>query len=318
MNSQEKLLARVFFKNKVLLANGQAFEDLFTQIMTYSRPGFQPVNPQGKIGDRKNDGFESALGRYFQVFAPEDSTIKESATTKKIKTDFAGLHKHWQSQGVGIKEFYFVLNDKYNGAYPTTQTALNDLKTAYPTLDVADKFLCQHLEAELFLINDEQISYVVGGVLDPNNIGTVDYEILSEVLTHIRDLPPLPFIPGKLIAPILDEKIVFNGLVATRALLENSWHQCGVVDDYFKFESNFAKMELRDKLNALYVDAKLNNQSALDSDRGDLIFIEILENMIPNDLNNPTRKLYREAAAIIMAAFFDSCDIFEEPIIGIS
>jgi len=313
MNTQEKLLARIFFKNRVLQANGQAFEDLFSQIMSYSRPGFQPVNPQGRFGDRKNDGFERSVGRYFQVFAPEDTSIKESATIKKINTDFAGLHKHWQSQGVGIKEFYFVLNDKYNGAYPTTQTALNDLKMKYTTLSIADNFLCHHLEAELFLISDDQISYVVGGTLDPANISTVDYEILTEVLTYVRDQPILPFVPGKLIAPILDDKIIFNGLNGTRALLENSWYQCGVVDDYFKYESDFAKQELRNKLNALYTAAKENNKNAPSSDKGDLIFIEVLENMVPKNLNNPTRKLYREAAAIVMASFFESCDIFEEP-----
>jgi hypothetical protein len=318
MNSQEKLLARIFFKNKVLQSSGQAYEDLFTQIMSYSRPGFQPVNPQGSFGDRKNDGFEKAVGRYFQVFAPEDPTIKEIAATKKIKTDFAGLHKHWQSQGIGIKEFYFVLNDKYNGAYASTDFALNELKTTHATLEIADKFLCQHLEAELFLINDDQISYVVGGVLDPSNISTIDYGIMSEVLTFVRDQPSKPFEPGKLIAPILDEKIVFNGLNATRSLLENSWYQCGVVDDYFRNESDFAKNELRNKLNSLYIAGKEKHKHAAAGEMGDLVFSEILENMIPEDVNNVTRKIYKEAAAIIMAAFFDTCDIFEEPKIGVS
>lgn len=313
MNTQEKLLARVFFKNKVLQANGQAFEDLFSQIMTNSRLGFQPIKPQGQFGDRKNDGFEKDLGRYFQVFAPEDLTIKESAVTIKINSDFAGLHKHWSSHGVGIKEFYFVLNDKYKGAYPTTHATLNELKIQHPTLSVADTFLCQHLEIELFLLADDQISYIVGGILDPLNIATVDYEILSEVLTYVRDQPPLPFIAGKLIAPILDEKISFNGLITTRALLESSWYQCGVVEDYFKYESDFAKNELRDKLNSIYITAKLNNANAPANEIGDLIFVEILENMIPVNVNIANRKLYKEAASIIMATFFESCDIFEEP-----
>lgn len=314
MHSQEKLLARIFFKNKVLQANGQAFEDLFTQIMTHSRLGFQPIKPQGQFGDRKNDGFEKNLGRYFQVFAPEDHTIKESAATLKIKTDFAGLNNYWSSQGVGIKEFYFVLNDKYKGAYATTHATLDELKTQYPSLSVTDTFLCQHLESELFLLADDLISYIVGGTLDPSNIASVDYEILSEVLTFVRDQPPLPFIAGKLIAPIFDEKIIFNGLVTTRALLESCWYQCGVVEDYFKYESDFAKNELRDKLNSIYITAKVNNANATANEKGDLIFAEVLENMIPINTNVANRKLYKEAAVIIMAAFFESCDIFEEPI----
>ena len=132
-------------------------------------------------------------------------------------------------------------------------------------------------------------------------------------MNYVRDRPPLPFVAGKLIAPILDEKIVFNDLITTRAWLENSWYQCGVVEDYFKYESDFAKKELRDKLNSIYIAAKLNNTNAPANEIGDLIFVEILENMIPTNLNVANRKLYKEAAVIIMAAFFESCDIFEEP-----
>nr|CBX27246.1 hypothetical protein N47_A12750 [uncultured Desulfobacterium sp.] len=57
MNIQEKTLARYFFQNKILKADGQAFEDIFTAIMNYAEAGFQSIKPWGNIGDRKNDGY---------------------------------------------------------------------------------------------------------------------------------------------------------------------------------------------------------------------------------------------------------------------
>ncbi len=57
MNNQEKLLARLMFRNKIFTSNGQAFEDLFISIMNYAEKGFKPIKPWGNIGDRKNDGY---------------------------------------------------------------------------------------------------------------------------------------------------------------------------------------------------------------------------------------------------------------------
>lgn len=40
--------------------------------MTKAEPNFQPVKAYGNIGDRKNDGFVSQTGIYYQVYAPRD------------------------------------------------------------------------------------------------------------------------------------------------------------------------------------------------------------------------------------------------------
>ncbi len=72
MTTEEITLARIFFENKVRKSDGNAFEDLFTQIMNYAEPDFEQIKPWGNIGDRKNDGFIRSKGIFYQVFAPED------------------------------------------------------------------------------------------------------------------------------------------------------------------------------------------------------------------------------------------------------
>ena len=318
MSPQTKQIARIIFRNRILEANAQEYENLFTKVMGYSRSDFQPVKPQGAFGDRKNDGFEKNSGRYFQVFAPEDFSTKETKVISKINEDFKGLHDYWQSQGVGIREFHFVLNDKFKGAYPSTDFALNELKKNYPTLQVSEKFLAKHLENEFFLLSDDQIFVIIGGVPDPENIETIDYGVLGEVIKFIDQQPTKPFEMGKLVAPPFDKKITFNGLVGTKSFLENAWYQCGVLDSFFEFEGNFTKDFLRDKLNSVYVEAREKFANPTTPDTGDQIFISILENIIPSDINSVDNKRYREAAGVLMATFFDSCDIYEEPEIGLS
>ena len=72
MNNEEKTLARHLFVNRLLKANGQKFEDIFTAVMNYAEPDFQQIKPWGNIGDRKNDGYIKSKGIFFQVFAPEE------------------------------------------------------------------------------------------------------------------------------------------------------------------------------------------------------------------------------------------------------
>lgn len=77
---------------------------------------FTPIKTQGNIGDRKNDGYIPSKGIYYQVYAPE--RIDATEAINKIENDIDGLIKYWNDV-CPIKEYNFVINDKYKGAYPT-------------------------------------------------------------------------------------------------------------------------------------------------------------------------------------------------------
>ena len=73
---------------------------------------FQPVKAQGSIGDRNNDGFDTSLGHYFQVYAPEDLQGNQKKTIDQLLEDFKGLYGYWNNNVLEVKKLssLYLLN----------------------------------------------------------------------------------------------------------------------------------------------------------------------------------------------------------------
>lgn len=313
MNRDEKAFARIMFKHKVVTSDGQAYEDLFVDIMARGNPDFVGVKPQGRIGDRKNDGYDRRRGGYYQVFAPEDPRLKSQDAAKKLRTDFAGLMRHWDSV-TPVKEFYFVFNDKYNGSFPTIEADLAAIKRKYKLAECAS-FLAKHLEDRLFMLADDQVVAVIGFIPDISKFETLDYSVLSEVIAHVLKQKGLLTPTQLLSAPDFSEKIKFNGLgLHTGRLLNSASYQVGILEKYFELNSDFTKQELRDTINELYKNALLKDLGThAEFSKSDLVFVDILNSIAPNH-----SLAVWNAALAVMAYFFESCDIFEDPTTGVT
>jgi hypothetical protein len=316
MNTQEKVIARVMFKNKVLMADGQQFENIFVTIMGYARPNFRAIRPQGQIGDRKNDGCEPTAGRYYQVYAPEDASTKESTSVKKLETDFAGLKAYWSGlYAAGIQEFFFVLNDRYKGAFPTTHKALSDIQKNH-SIKKADVFACKDLERVVFdELGDDQVQVVVGFIPDVSMIVKVDYQILTEVVAHILENIPNKAVPGKLISPEFETKLTFNELSAAAPYLKAGSYQSNAVESFFERNVDFARQAVRQSLNDMYMDAAQEGfiaDPAIGLTAQDQMYFHILSNATPL-VSKGQLVAAQRAVQVLLAYFFESCDIFEEP-----
>ncbi|HTD05555.1 ABC-three component system protein [Undibacterium sp.] len=316
MNTQEKVIARLMLKNKVLEADGQQFEDLFVSIMGYARSDFQPIRPQGKIGDRKNDGCEPTVGRYYQVYAPQNASTKESASVKKLETDFAGLKAYWGSMhSIGIQEFFFVLNDRYKGAFPTTHKALSEIQEKH-SLQKADVFLCKDLERVVFEeLEDDHIQLVVGFIPDTSMIVKVDYQVLNEVVAHILANIPNKAVPGKLISPEFETKLTFNELSAAAPYLKAGSYQSNAVESFFERNVDFARQAVRQSLNDMYMEAGQKGftaDPAIGLTAQDQMYFDILSSATPS-VGKGQLPATQRAVQVLLAYFFESCDIFEEP-----
>lgn len=319
MDRIEKTLARVIFKSKVATLAGMAFQNFFTSIMTYHSTDFTTVKPQGSEGDWKNDGHEPQMGRYYQVYAPE--VFEEVKAISKIIEDFDGLLLKWGNGKVypiGVKEFYFVINDAYRiqlGTYPTTLAKLEEIRQLH-SLSVCKPFLSKDLEDKLLDLEDDKIYSVIGYIPNPADIKVLSLSLVDEVVKYIAENPTTPSLDQTLTSPLFKEKIVFNELKATAPLLTTANYRTGTLEIYFSANSNFTRQEVRDKLKAIYEDSKQiifpNSDDATESDHR---LFYILNEITPKSTNNNPRvsKELQDAALVVMSFFFEACDIFEEP-----
>jgi len=296
MTTEEISLARIFFKNKILKSEGNAFEDLFTQIMYYAEPDFEQIKPWGNIGDRKNDGFIRSKGIYYQVYAPEDIDKNYPETIKKVERDFAGLLNYWEN----IKEYYFVLNDKYKGVNADSNQAIAKIVKDYSL--VKGKILtAKDLEAILFNLSDNQIINIIGFLPNFEHITNLDFSVLTQVVGYIMGLPIIPAF-GVIKFPDWNEKIIFNKLSeVTKQHLDTASFNLGALNEFLA-NQNFLAEELQKKMIGIYEELKTNYND-------DSLFWEIVNSCSPKN-----EHAYQTPILTIMAKYFESCDIFEEPI----
>jgi len=313
MDRGEKHIIRILFKNKIFYSDAQAFEDLFTKIMTYRYPKFRAVKPQGALGDKKNDGYIIDAGVYYQVYGPEDISKSINTAIKKVKEDFNGLFEKWQDK-VEIKEFCYIVNDKYKGAQVTVHEKLMELsKVLNELMDekniTVNLMVAKDLENMMFELKEDEIIDVIGG-LPPTNINVIDidFQALNEVITHISNIPARHFVDDYYV-PDFEEKIKINELsVILKRRLESASISVSDMELYFKNEGNFLREDLRNKFKELYELSKteISETEEYFSDRR---YMYILDKCMPKERTNAIQY----AADCLMAYYFESCDIFESP-----
>ena len=306
METQEKQLAGMMFKLEIYKRKGSAFQDFFVGIMTKYDTDFIPVKPQGSIGDRKNDGFIPSKGIYYQVYSPEDPDYKITNAVKKCKEDFAGLVSYWNDK-TPVKEFYFVFNEEYRGAYPEIITTLGEIQKDNPGIKTG-LFICKDLENIFWkLAIDDQIS-ILNYIPQPEKIEMIDYEALTDVVNFLLEKQKPLDIEKGLNVPDFTEKIKFNNLSSVVAgLLVSANQQVSTLEDYFSSNSDFSREQLQKKFINLYNESMECMKDDI-TNRSDLVFFDILKNASPKET-----KQVQDAVLVLMSYFFETCDIFEEP-----
>lgn len=296
------------FKNRIYQYEGQQFENFFVEIMQKADSRFQPVKAYGNIGDRKNDGFIKEDGIYYQIFAPEeiskDKTIYDAV--KKLEEDFVKLFDYWNAISP-IKEYYFVINDKYRGMPEPVLTKIIELekREEYQEIKIS-AFSANDLHLKFNQLNDDIKREVIGFIPD-EILSIVEYEALHETVTYLMNIEVPIGYNDNLVVPDFDNKIGFNHLskVVNNELVVGSYQE-GALKKYFN-ENPGVKDILQEKFHALYEQAK---ETILETDNSyaDCRFYYILEKAC-SKMTIPIKT----SVVILMAFYFSSCDIFEEP-----
>lgn len=312
MDRDEKYLIRIMFQNKIYSSDGQGFEDLFTKVMSYRYPSFKAVKPQGRLGDMKNDGYIIDTGVFYQVYGPEDISKSIDNAIEKLNEDFQGLLNKW-SQDIEITEFYYVVNDKYKGAQVTLHKKLVEIVNLIKELGKENTvktglIVAKDLENILFELDEDNIIAIIGLPPRTNAIYDVNYNCLDEIIEHILNIPSKNYLDNFYV-PDFECKIQFNGLSKSIARrLESAAINYGDVENYFKYQGDFLRNEVKNKFKELY--EKSTKEIKEDEvNYADRRYMYILEKSMPKNNNNSIQ----QAVECLMAFYFESCDIFETP-----
>jgi hypothetical protein len=162
MSKPKTFFARCLFEIRLLQADGQAFEDLFCQLMRKRHEDFNQVKAYGRIGDMKNDGFLEETGQFFALYGPEDISKKATVdyAINKIEEDVSGLVKQWQGT-YNIKEILFTVNDKGKGLAPQIYQCLPKLRKQFPTIQIKT-FTYNNLIDEFNKLSLDQMEQLLG------------------------------------------------------------------------------------------------------------------------------------------------------------
>jgi hypothetical protein len=308
---EQLAVADRFVQLRIHQANGSAYEDLFVEVMTLRYADFRPVKPQGAVGDRKNDGYREKAGIYYQVYAPEKPDDKVLAAVRKIGEDFEGLMAFWNTL-CPILGFNFVFNDKFKGAYPEIEATLLQLKKTHNLADCRC-FLAKDLMEEISKLDDRSLLKITGIIPSPEMIESLDFGVFTGVLRYVTDNSRPLNHNALLTVPDFAEKIRLNDISDPVAgLLRTANIQSGAVEKFFASDGAFSKPLVRNKLAQIYseIRATMVGENSV-ANSGDLIFFALLAAITPQ----PTAKSSQDAAMVLLAYFFESCDIYEDPAI---
>jgi len=307
MNNNDWFYSKMFTV-AVYTKTGQAFEDFFCEILKACDDDFNKVKASGKTGDRSCDGFNSKTGEYYLCYSPED--IKKQLTIKngikKIQNDIKGITKQWN----GISKINYVINDKFAGLSPKIYDLIKELKTFYSDLDI-ELFSMEKLRRICLSLDETDKQRILGYCPDLARDKTaVNFSIVSDIIEHLEKNVLLQTYEDNLFVPDFSQKILFNKLSQKVAdLLNNAKYHTFQIDEFYNLNPERDKEDLRNYLRCLYVEA-ISTVGVLDSDASDKIFFYIMQKMVYNTKS----KSVVDNAIVIITFFFESCDIFEEPI----
>lgn len=309
MANGDKFWYRTLFRVKIYEASGDSFQRLVNELCQHSISGFQAIAPWGNWGDGGNDGWVQEEQHYLQVYGPKPTTDWNpvSAVNKSVQ-DFQKLLDKWPK----IQKYSFVLNDRFTGIPAPIASALQAIETDYK-LSQARPIGSAELERMFMGLSEDLRQMIVGGI--PScSLTSIDARAVGELLSNLADRTTmLPTLLSNPIAPDFNEKLTFNGLTSPVSdYLRMSSYQTTLVDEFLSRRDTGLKQAISEEVRELYVASK---QAIPDTEpeRANTRYAWMIERLIPDSgRQHPhSMKAYRDAAQIVLAKFFETCDAYE-------
>ncbi|MBJ9739647.1 hypothetical protein I5523_08325 [Acinetobacter oleivorans] len=314
-NRQLNYIYNLLFKLQVLQRSGESFMSFFNDIMSFSDNRFQSIAPWGNWGDGGNDGYIHDDGHYFQVYAPKPNTHWNPPDAfRKAKTDFHKLGAKW----AGIKKYSFVINDRFEGSPAPLNADLEIFQNEHK-LELCESFCSRKLLLKFNNLSEDLKMYIVGGVPNieevPNHFYNTEINTLLMYLSEKAHSSKISLLDINV--PDFEKKISLNNLNPQIAEeLRNNIKKVSLIDEYLNSVKGGISQEISTFVHEIYEQSKLlfNGQE----EEIDLQYAWIRDEIIPPEIrNNPAQRMaltgYRTVSSIVLAKYFESCDVYEHP-----
>ncbi|WP_125925547.1 ABC-three component system protein [Halomonas aestuarii] len=210
------------------------------------------------------------------------------------------------------KKYSFVMNDRFCGIPAPVASALQDLWKV-KELEYAGAIGAKELLKFFMELPTGERQDLIGGV--PAELPEfVEASAVGELLSYLADNPSFSFgcLSGK--APDFDEKAEYNGLSEyVKKRIEVSSYQAFLVDDFLEADSDL-KQSISEEVNKKYQESKQVISDAAEG-AADLRYFWLVESLIPevSNMNPHSQQAFWSAAELILAKYFESCDVYEDP-----
>lgn len=307
----DNLLYIQAFENKLNKSYGYEFQTIFFEIMKgIYKDNFIMPRPQGRLGDKKNDGYIPSTGEYFAVYGPETADLNINYTIEKLETDFTGLMKNiesgdWKNK---INKFTYVVNTRFQRLFPTAIVQKADELSANYSIPITlmGSYDIKQLFNEL---SSENKKLILQMYVSLDEI-SLNVPILNILIDKIYDLD----YQRSKIDGLMDfeEKIKFNNLNYDRHIdLINASYSINSLD--FALNSldptGASQEQLGSLMKNIYQDGKIKY-----TDENE-IFDYILEKLMSDcsdNLSPMNYKFARETVMIVISKYFENCTVFEK------
>ncbi|ENX10885.1 ABC-three component system protein [Acinetobacter variabilis] len=305
------------FKLKVYESSGESFQKLFSNVMHHSVQGFQAVTPAGRWGDGGNDGWVEAEKCYFQVYGPKPTTNSNPVSeVEKAFTDFDKLEQKWGT----VEKYYFVINDRFEGVSALVQNKLFNFKKE-KKLTNCEPFASRHL-LDAFLKLNEDIQEEILNTCPLGDLPEdIDYGMLSELVNNLIERVHTNYLDCSssfFEVPNFEDKLLLNKLSPGIAMrLRQNSYRAYEVDDFIERTGDHLKQDLAIEINSIYK-RSLDLIPDTDPQCADLRYIWMIDEILPLSIRSRSMSgqnliAYKLVAEIILAKFFETCDVYEHP-----
>lgn len=276
-----------------------AFERFFQRVMCARYPDFVDVRTHGRLGDIGADGLGLHDGKLYACYAPEIPDAAE--VRKKFRSD---LEKAIDKRGGQFDTFVFVHND-LRGVHPELSIMLSEAKQDHQHLRFEQRGP-QHIYRELCRLERNEIEDLLGCEIPVSDrVYSIGLDDLEPLLTHLiaqRRQVTSP-VPAREVPP---DKLDYNGLInEDRDEIVSAMRFTPLVDLYYQQRRDVTERdEVALGFSAYYQEIKTGAADAAH------VLWKLQEYVAGNARARPEKE---RAVIVVLAYFFETCDIFEEP-----